>query len=212
MIRLAGAAGVLVVLAARAAAPAAAQGAAVDTVSLGLAGSAVEVELEVPSVDGVVRAFALVQPGQSLNVDSVTNASGPVEFTVFEVGSVTRLAVPSSSPVRVRYRVTGDRERVPLFVPGGGAAVTVARSVEAPYLIRLSGSDDVLAAIDPETSMPRLSRASDGALVVRLSSVPSLVRISRGGPFSFARVADAFALFLVLFGAVVIFRRVRAAG
>lgn len=191
--------------------PLAATQPAVDTVAVSLTASAVIVDLEVPPVDGVVEAYALFQPGQALDIISVTNASGPVEFTVIDDESVARLAVPSSSGVRVRYRVTGDAERVPLFVPGGGAVVTVARAVDAPYLVRLTGAPELIADVDPETSMPRMSRAPDGSLEVRLSSVPSLVRISRGGPFSFARMADAFALFLVLFGAVVIFRRLKAA-
>ncbi len=191
--------------------PLAAQTASVDTVSVRLAPDAAIVTLEVPPVGGVIEALALMQPGQTVDVTDVIGASGSVEFTLVEDGSVTRLAVPSSSPVTVRYRVTGDRERIPLFVPGGGAAVTVAREVESPFLIRIVGDAEALRSVDPETSMPRMTRAADGSLEVRLSSIPALVRVSTGGPFSFARMADAAALFLILFGAVVIFRRLRSA-
>ena len=98
-----------------------------------------------------------------------------------------------------------------MFVRGGGAELTVAREVESPYLVRVTGPAEILGDIDPDTSMPRLAHASDGALEVRLSSIPSFVRLSTGGPFSFARMADAFALFLILLGAVTIFRRLRPA-
>ena len=111
----------------------------------------------------------------------------------------------------VRYTVTGDRERIPLFVPGGGAAVTIAREVESPFLVRVLGAPEDLRTVDPETSMPRMTRAADGSLEVRLSSIPALLRVSSGGPFSFARMADAAALFLIVFGAVLIFRRLRSA-
>ncbi len=182
----------------------------VDTVRIELGGEGATVELSIPSATGVVEAYAIRIPGQTLSLMEVLSVDEPIRHTLIEESGATRIAVASSADVTVRYRVEGSRERIPLFVPGGGAEVTVARELEAPYLLRLTGDAGTLAAIDTETSMPRFERLSDGTLEVRLSSVPSFVRLSNGGPFSFARLADAGVLLLVVAGALVAYRKIRA--
>ena len=66
--------------------------------------------------------------------------------------------------------------------------------------------------IDTDTSLPRLASVGDGAWEVRLSSVPSFVRLAPPGLLSFARVADLIALVLILAGAVWTWRTARAGG
>jgi hypothetical protein len=187
----------------------AARVAPVDTVHIELSGDGATVELRIPSAIGVVEAYAIRMSGQTLSLTEVLVGDEPIRYTLIEESGATRIAVASSADVTVRYRVTGSRDRIPLFVPGGGAEVTVARGLEEPYLIRLTGDLGTLSAIDTETSMPRFERRSDGTLEVRLSSVPSFVRLSVGGPFSFARLADAGALLLLAFGVFFAYRKIR---
>lgn len=182
----------------------------VDTVHIHLEGDGALVRHGVPSAVGVIEAYALRMPGQDLTLTGVARASGPVEYTLIEQGAALRIAVASLADITVQYRVEGERERVPLFVPGGGAVVTVAHGLEEPFLVRVTGADGSLDDIDTATSMPRFIRAADGALEVRLSSLPSFVRLSRGGPLSFSRLADVAALLLILAGAMFAYRRLRA--
>ncbi|MFV1987302.1 MAG: hypothetical protein ACC682_08465 [Gemmatimonadota bacterium] len=181
-----------------------------DTAHVVLGGNVTTVELRVPSVIGVVEAYAIRLPGQTLSLTEVRGAAGPIEYTLIDERGALRIAVASSADITVRYRVEGDRERIPLFVPGGGAEVTVARELEEPYLIRLTGDTGTLAGIDTETSMPRFRRLSDGTLEVRLSSLPSFIRLSGGGPLSFARLADVAALLLIALGALLAYRKIRS--
>jgi hypothetical protein len=182
----------------------------VDTVHIELGGDGATVELRIPSAMGVVEAYAIRMPGQTLSLTDVMVADEPIRHTRIEESGALRIAVASSADVTVRYRVEESRERIPLFVPGGGAVVTVARGLEEPHLIRITGEAVTLAAIDTETSMPRFRRLSDGTLEVRLSSLPSFVRLSGGGIGSFARMADAAALLLIALGALFAYRKIRA--
>jgi len=181
----------------------------VDTVRIDLAGDEAVVQQVIPHALGVIEAYAMRVPGQTLTILDVLGDRGPLEHTLVEAEGTTRIAVASLSDVLVRYRVAGPLERVPLFVRGGGAVVTVAHEVAEPYLIRVTANDDRLEGVDTDTSMPRFGRSEDGVLEVRLSSVPSFVRISSGGPFSFARLADVMALLLILCGSLFAFKRLR---
>ncbi|MDH3734515.1 MAG: hypothetical protein OEU54_13370 [Gemmatimonadota bacterium] len=173
-----------------------------------IAGDEARVQHVIPASSGVAQAYAIHVPGQLLEVDEVRGPAGAVEFTVIDERGARRIAIPTSRPVLVRYRVSGSVDRIPLFVSGGRAQLTVALDVEEPYLLRLNGA---VASIDTDTSMPRFSRAEDGTLEAGLSSLPSFIRLSEGGPFSFARLADIVALLLTALGGGIVLRRLRAA-
>jgi len=197
----------------------------VDTVRVELTADAAIVFQRIPNADDLVEAVAIRIPGQSIHVtDVVAGGEALLDATLTAEDGALRFAVASGVPVTLRYEVTGPQERIPLFVSGGGAVLTVARGVEHPHLIEVSGLESRVETIDPETSMPRFERAArteggqggqreegaaGGALEVRLSSLPSFVRLSHGGALSFARLADAAALALILLGAIVAYRRLR---
>ncbi|MDX1395903.1 MAG: hypothetical protein R3195_16080, partial [Gemmatimonadota bacterium] len=182
----------------------------VDTVRIELTADGATIEHIVPSVVGVIEAYAIRIPGQTLTViDAARRGGGPVDPALIDHEGALRLAVASSDDVIVRYRVDGAVDRIPLFVPGGGAVVTVARALDEPWLIRVTGVRT--DGVDTPASLPRFVSLDDGALEARLASLPSFVRLSGGGAFSFARLADAAAVLLVVCGGIVAFRRVLTA-
>jgi hypothetical protein len=185
-------------------------GIAIDTVSITMDGTGANVEQGIPSALGVIEAYAIRLPGQTLTVTEVVAEGGRLDPSLFDADGAVRIGVASLADVVLRYRIEGALERIPLFVSGGGAVVTVAHGLEEPYLIRLTAAAETLREIDTDTSMPRFVRTADGGLEARLSSLPSFVRLSSGGPFSFARIADAVALLMILGGAAFAFRRLRA--
>ena len=187
----------------------ASQAAATDTVHIEVGPGEVRVRQELAAPAGLVEAFAIPVDGQALEILDVIGPDGPVEFTLIEATGARRIAVPSSRAVTLRYRLTGATGRIPLFVAGGSGELAVAREVEEPWLIRVTGG--ATGSFDAGTSMPRFERLEDGTLEVRLSSLPSFVRLAEGGPLSFARLADVFALLLIALGGVVVFRRLRDA-
>jgi hypothetical protein len=205
--------GVGLALALGVALPGAVVGQAVDTVRVTLEPERAVVEVRVPNLGDVVEAFALRFPDQRVEVtDVLREGEALLDATLTREEGALRFAVTSGAPVTVRYDVRGPLRRIPLFVPGGRAELTVARGVEEPFMVRVTGDSAALAAIDTRTSMPRFTRLADGALEVRLSSLPSFLRLSRGGPFSFSRIADALALALIALGAAISFRRLRRRG
>jgi len=184
----------------------------IDTVRVELTADAAIVEQRIPNAEDLVEAFAIRISGQSIEVtDVVAEGESLLDAMLTAEDGAMRFAVASGAPVTVRYRVTGPHERIPLFVPGGGAVLTVARGVELPYLIRVTGIEAQLSPIDTETSMPRFVPSAGGTLEARLSSLPAFVRLSHGGALSFARLADAVALALIVLGAIVAYRRLRGA-
>lgn len=174
---------------------------AADTVTLALSGDEVVVEQRLAAEGGQVRAFAIRLPGQSLDVlDVVREGERLLDARLTWTERAYVFAVESGAPVVIRYALTGGLDRLPLFVSGGRREVTVARDVELPVQIRLTGSARTLSSIELATSLPRFRPAEDGALEAALSSVPALVRLSPGGATSFSRLADAAAIGLILLG------------
>ena len=197
------------------AAPAAAQ--TTDTVFVRLdADGAAHVRQGLLPEDGAVRAFAIRIEHQTLSLAEAERDGEPLPDAVVALTPVDgayRIDVASDAPVVVSYAVRnpvrGRLDRVPLFVAGREAEETVVQEVTAPWLIRLEGDPDVLDALDLATSLPRFIRAGDGVVTATVSSVPGLLRLSRGGALSFARVADFTVLALLLTGAIWTWRNAR---
>ena len=188
-----------------AAAPAAAQ--TTDTVFIRLdADGAAHVRQELMPEDGAVQAFALRIEHQTLSLPDTDAA-------LTRVDGAYRIDAVSDAPVVVSYTVRnpvrGRLDRIPLFVAGREAEETVVQEVTAPWLIRLEGDPDVLDALDLSTTLPRFVRVGDDLVTATLSSVPGLLRLSRGGALSFARIADAVVLALLLVGAIWTWRNAR---
>lgn len=190
--------------------PASGQEGAIDTVSITLEDTAAIVRQRIPNVGDRVVALALRHPGQRVDVTGVVReGEALLDATFTEEGDAYRFEVESGAPIVITYQVSGALGRIPLFVPGGIAELTVAEEFEEPYVIRVSGSRERLDEIDTAISLPRLDRVSDGLLEARLSSLPSFVRLSEGGPFAFGRVADVVALAAILLGAWWVWHRLR---
>ncbi|MDX1577932.1 MAG: hypothetical protein R3266_05585, partial [Gemmatimonadota bacterium] len=188
--------------------PAEAQPADTVRVVLTLGGAAVEQRLAPEGDD--VRAWALRLPGQTLDIyEVVREGERLLDATLTKGERAYEFAVTSGAPVVIRYSVEGGRDRIPIFVAGGIAELTVAGSVEEPWLVRLDGPASTLETIDLATSLPRLAPAPDEGLEASLSSLPSLVRLSTSGAVSFARIADAVALLLIALGAAWAWRTAR---
>ena len=159
------------------------------------------------------------------------SAGGPPEWTPVvpvPADGAYRIEAASAEPLVLSYAVSraagaavagaGGRgattpyvppDRIPLFVAGGRAEQTVAREVAEPWLVRVEADPAALDRLDLSTSLPRFARTSDGAVTATLSSVPGLLRLSRGGPLSFARVADLVVLALLLAAATWTWRNAR---
>ncbi len=196
-------------------APAAAQ--TTDTVFIRLdADGAAHVRQGLEPEGGEVRAFAIRIEHQTLSVAETARAGDllPVPGAALTpVDGAYRIDAVSDAPVVVSYTVRnpvrGRLDRIPLFVAGREAEETVVQEVTAPWLIRLEGDPDVLDALDLSTTLPRFVPAGDGVVMATLSSVPGLLRLSRGGALSFARLADAVVLALLLVGAIWTWRNAR---
>ena len=198
-----------------AAAPAAAQ--TTDTVFVRLdADGAAHVRQGLLPEDGAVRAFAIRIEHQTLSLAGTERGGAPLpvaDAALTPVDGAYRIDVASEAPVVVSYTVRnpvrGRLDRIPFFVAGREAEETVVQDVTAPWLIRLEGDPDVLDALDLSTSLPRFVRAGDDVVTATLSSVPGMLRLSRGGALSFARIADFAVLALLLAGAIWTWRNAR---
>ena len=209
----------LVALAAPAGLPVAAPAAAqtTDTVFVRLdADGAAHVRQGLLPDSGAVRAFAMRIEHQTLSLTAVERGGEPlpeVDVTLTPADEAYRIDVVSDGPIIVSYAVRnpvrGRLDRVPLFVAGREAEETVVEEVTTPWLIRLEGEPDVIDALDLSTSLPRFVRVGEGVVTATLSSVPGLLRLSRGGALSFARVADFVVLALLLTGAIWTWRNAR---
>lgn len=196
-------------------APAAAQ--TTDTVFVRLdADGAAHVRQGLEPEAGAVRAFAIRIEHQVLSLAETERDGAPppvAAAALTPVDGAYRIDAVSDEPVVVSYTVRnpvrGRLDRIPLFVAGREAEETVVQDVTAPWLIRLEGDPDVLAALDLSTSLPRFVRSGDGVVTATLSSVPGLLRLSRGGALSFARLADFVVLALLLTGAIWTWRNAR---
>ena len=195
------------------AAPAVAQ--TTDTVFVELGADAAQVRQGFVPEDGAVRAFAMRLDEQTLSLTGVTSGgeSLPGAEALTPVDGAWRIDVAAEAPVLLTYTVragaSGRLDRIPLFVEGGEAEQTVVQEITAPWLIRMEGDPAVLAELDLSTTLPRFTQTGEGAVTATLSSVPGLVRLSRGGALSFARVADLVVLALLLTGAVWTWRNAR---
>ncbi|MDE2945209.1 MAG: hypothetical protein OXT63_13545 [Gemmatimonadota bacterium] len=195
--------------------PAAAQ--TTDTVIVRLdADGAAHVRQGLEPEAGAVRAFAIRIEHQTLSLTEMEQSGAPLpvaDATLTPVDGAYRIDVVSDAPVVVAYTVRntvrGRLDRIPFFVAGREAEQTVVQEVTAPWLIRLEGDPDVLDALDLSTSLPRFVRAGDDVVTATLSSVPGLLRLSRGGALSFARLADFVVLALLLTGAIWTWRNAR---
>lgn len=195
--------------------PAAAQ--TTDTVFVRLdAGGAAHVRQRFVPDGGAVRAFAIRIEHQTLSLARTARDGATLpgaDVTLAPVDGAHRLDVASDAPVEVSYTVRnpvrGRLDRVPLFVAGRGAEQTVVQEITAPWLIRLEADPAVLDALDLSTSLPRFTRTGDRVVTATLSSVPGLLRLSRGGALSFARIADFVVLALLLTGAIWTWRTAR---
>ena len=192
--------------------PAAAQ--TTDTVFVELGADAARVRQSFVPEDGAVRAFAMRLDEQALSLTGVTSGGESLPTRALTpVDGAWRIDIAAEAPVVVTYTVrageSGRLDRIPLLVAGGEAEQTVVQEITAPWLIRMEGDPAVLAELDLSTSLPRFTRAGEGAVTATLSSVPGLVRLSRGGALSFARVADLVVLALLLTGAVWTWRNAR---
>lgn len=195
--------------------PAAAQ--TTDTVFVRLdADGAAHVRQGLEPEAGAVRAFAIRIEHQTLSLTETEQSGAPLpvaDAALTPVDGAYRIDVVSDAPVVVSYTVRnpvrGRLDRIPLFVAGREAEEAVVQDVTAPWLIRLEGDPDVLDALDLSTSLPRFVRAGDDVVTATLSSVPGLLRLSRGGALSFARLADLVVLALLLTGAIWTWRNAR---
>jgi len=163
-----------------------------------------------------VRAFAIRIEHQTLSLTETEQSGAPLpvaDAALTPVDGAYRIDVVSDAPVVVSYTVRnpvrGRLDRIPLFVAGREAEETVVQDVTAPWLIQLEGDPDVLDALDLSTSLPHFVRAGDDVVTATLSSVPGLLRLSRGGALSFARLADLVVLALLLTGAIWTWRNAR---
>jgi len=198
-----------------AAAPASAQ--TTDTVFVRLdADGAAHVRQRLQPEGGAVRAFAIRIEHQALSLAEAEQAGAPLpaaDAALTPVDGAYRIDAVSDAPVVVSYTVRnpvrGRLDRIPLFVAGREAEQAVVQEVTAPWLVWLEGDPDVLDALDLSTTLPRFVRAGDRVVTATLSSVPGLLRLSRGGALSFARIADAMVLALLLAGAIWTWRNAR---
>jgi len=183
----------------------------IDTIHVLLSDGGAEVRQRLVPEFESIGAFAFAAEEQDLRIlEVVREGEDLLDATLTRTSGVYKLDVASGAPIRIRYTVSGASERIPLFVSGGRAELTVARGVEVPYLLRLEGSPQRLAAIDLDTSLPRFESNQPGILEAHLSSLPSFVRLSSRGAFTFARVADLVALALILSGVVWALLKLRA--
>ncbi|WP_419165618.1 hypothetical protein [Candidatus Palauibacter sp.] len=192
------------------AAPAAAQ--TTDTVFVELRTDAAHVRQSLMPDSGAVRAVAMRLDEQTLSLTGATQDGEPIagiEVAPTPEGWAYRIDVASAAPVVINYTVRGRLDRIPLFVAGGRAEQTVVHKAAEPWLIRVEGDPAALDGLDLSTSLPRFTRAGEGAVTATLSSVPGLLRLSRGGALSFARVADLVVLALLLSAAIWTWRNAR---
>jgi hypothetical protein len=119
-----------------------------------------------PATDTAISFVLIRLPGQTIE--------GPDHHRVEHLGGLTRIhGVPDQTgEVAIRFRVAGDRARIPIpvpSIPAGRGAVE----------IRLSGADGIAVS----EAFPRLAATGEGVFSARLGAIPSVVQLpSRTGP------------------------------
>lgn len=198
-----------------------------DTIRVWIDQDGARVEQRIPDAAGTVEAYAIRIGGRGLDVESVTREGERLLDAVLEpLPGAYRFRVRSGAPVRVRYRVRGAAERVPLFVPAGPGEVTVARGPALGVVVRVHLPPEVAARLDPGVSLPRLRRSeeapgapgtrggpgprSEVVLVGHASAPPSFLHLRRSGRVP--RLADAASVLLILLGALWAWRKGRRRG
>ncbi|MGH7542228.1 MAG: hypothetical protein ACRELC_14640, partial [Gemmatimonadota bacterium] len=170
-----------------------------DTVEIRLETDGALVEQRIHDVEGTVEAYAIRLPGQRLEVERVEReGTRLLDATLSEEPGAYRFRVRSGAPVRVRFRVSGVRERVPLFVGSGPGEITIARGAAPGVVVRLVLPPARAAALDLSTSLPRFAEGPDGVLTAEPPAVPAFVRLSGEHGLPFARVADLAALVVLV--------------
>ncbi len=160
--------------------------------------------------------LAMRGDGQSLELIRVTanGESIPVDDIHLESSSSTvALEIPASESYHITYAVTGELDRIPLFVAAGGAELTVVSDADIvsgrSRVIRVEGDGDLISDLDIAYSMPRFAPGEDGSISAEVSSIPALIRLSPRAVLSPMRLADLAVLGLIVLVAVWVWRGVR---
>lgn len=178
--------------------------ASVDTIVVRFGAGIATVTQRLAPHDGVVEAHAMRLAGQWLYIER-TASRGPVSGQGLEpLPGAYHLRLTGEAPVDLQYRVAGRLDRVPLFV-----APPDAQLASTPVTLRVELPSDSPQRLDLATSLPRLSRTSEGTLTATLPSTPSFVRLDAAGGLSFARAADLAVVLLILTAAVWAWRTAR---
>ena len=163
-------------------------------------GASVEMEYLVAAPANGLTFDAIKWPGQTISLE------GSAALTVRDLGGLLRIEPMETGPetFRLVYTVTGNRERVPLFVPN---LPTIPGTTTTT--ISVSG---VAAGASLADAFPRVSRQSDGTLLGQPANMPSFVLLPIEGRINRARLADSLVLVMLLAASVVwIVWRVRSA-
>lgn len=144
-----------------------------------------------------IRFVLIKLNAQHLRMSIISGAEATVSLDTLP-GLYAFTLAPSDwreTVVSVRYEVTGDLARIPLFIP---STPTEPGFGGVRILIRGVGSYAVL-----NDAFPRLVRATDGSVTARPENLPSFVRLPPNrGSWTTNRVADVSVALLVLFATV----------
>lgn len=136
-----------------------------------------------------VTFTAIRLEGQTLTVDAVEAVRPDVSMR----GGLYRIAVAgnASGGLRIRYRVSGDIRRIPIFVPDKPTVQGYARPG-----IRITGVD---ANRRLEGAFPRMRRDANGDLVASPLHLPGfLILPPRGASVTLNQVADVMVIVVIL--------------
>ena len=145
-------------------------------------------------IDG--QTVTMVDGAAPAPAPALSRTIGTLEFAI---------PVPPDGRVEthVEYRVAGDLNRIPVFVPNVPTDPGNSR-VE----LRVRGYTNAAALRD---AFPRFV-ADGGTMISRPDNLPSFVLLPTGTGLWTNRVADAFVLVLVVVGSLVWYRRQRRVG
>ncbi len=162
-------------------------------------GASVEMEYLVSAPGNGLTFDAIKWPGQTISLE------GSVATTARDLGGLLRIEPVETGPetFRLAYTVTGNPERVPLFVPK-------LATIPGTTTITISVSG-VVAGASLADAFPRFNRQRDGTLLGQPANMPGFVLLPIEG-VNRARLADSLVL-VMLFAASVfwVVWRVRSA-